>query len=150
MPYRILLIVVLTLILELPAGNVQARGITGAPRQDGEGPGVLACRGNEPFWTLTIDGAEAEYARLTDATQPKPQRLKGALRAREYFKPPLFVWRGRGERASGDMVAMITEEHCLDTMSEAEGQTTFGYTIRVSMPNGELLTGCCAARARDD
>lgn len=119
-----------------------------APGQEDTGPGTLACRGNEPFWNLTIDGTEAEYARLTDAAPPRPQRLRGTLQARAFFTPPLFVWRGRGERASGDLVAMITGERCLDTMSDSEGQTSFDYTVRISTPSGELLTGCCNAGAR--
>jgi len=119
-----------------------------APRHVTAGPVAFSCRGNEPFWTLAIDGPDAEYSRLTDAARPRTHPLKGTMNARDYFKPPLFVWRGRGERASGDMVAMITGERCLDTMSDGEGQTTSDYTVRVSMPNAELLTGCCTVAAR--
>jgi uncharacterized membrane protein len=116
-----------------------------ALRHDDGGPETVACRGNEPFWTLTITGTEAEYARLTDVYPPEAHRLTGTMQVRAFFKPALFVWRGRGHLASGDIVAMITGERCLDTMSEGEGRSTFDYTVRMSMPNGDLLTGCCTA-----
>lgn len=116
-----------------------------SPRHDTGGPGALRCGGNEPFWTLTLDGTEGLYSRPTEAMPPRAHPLKGAMKVRAYFKPPLFVWRGRGKLASGDIVAMITGEHCLDTMSDGEGRSVFDYTVRVSMPNGELLVGCCEA-----
>ncbi len=119
-----------------------------APRHDTDGPGAFNCRGNEPFWTLEIDGTAAVYSRLTGVTPPKDHPLQGTLQARDFLRPPLFAWRGRGELASGDVVAMITGERCLDTMSDGEGQSAFDYTVRVSMPAGELLTGCCNAGVR--
>ena len=130
--------------------GIQAKAADAAPSADPEAPrhdpaAAFSCRGNEPFWTLAIDGTGAVYARLTDAMPPRTNPLQGTMQARDYFKPPLFVWRGRGEKASGDMVAMITGERCRDTMSDSEGQSEFDYTVRVSMPSGELLTGCCNA-----
>ncbi len=119
-----------------------------APRHDRATMAGFDCRGNEPFWTLTIKGTTATYSRPTDTFALRDHALNGAMQARDFFKPPLFVWRGRGELASGDIVAMITGDRCLDTMSDGEGQTAFDYTARISMPNGELLTGCCNAREK--
>jgi hypothetical protein len=43
----------------------------------------------------------------------------------------------------GDLVAWITAEPCLDTMSDREGSSAFAHRIRISLPDGEVLVGCC-------
>jgi len=107
------------------------------------------CRGNEPFWQLKINGDVAEYSRFTGTPATKPHALSGTLKSLAYLRPPLFVWRGQSVDASGDVVAFIENRKCLDTMSDQEGQSKFDYTARISMPDGEVLFGCCNAR-RDE
>jgi uncharacterized membrane protein len=101
--------------------------------------GSLACRGNEPFWQLRIDGATATYQQLGGAAI----ELAGGTTALDYLPRPELVWRGRAAALDGDLVAWITEQPCLDTMSDREGSTTFSHRIRISMPGREVLVGCC-------
>ncbi len=110
-------------------------------------PAALACRGNEPFWNLAIDGRKAEYGRLGGASGRVAATLAGNLSSLDYLKPRLLVWRGRAEAMSGDLVAMITRERCVDTMAEeGPGGGVFDYRVRVSLPGGEVRAGCCSAR----
>jgi uncharacterized membrane protein len=108
------------------------------------------CRGNEPFWQLKINGDVAEYSRFTGTPETKAQTLSGKLKSLDYLRPSLSVWRGRSTDASGDVVAFIENKQCLDTMSDQEGQSKFDYTVRISMPDGEVLLGCCNARTDAD
>lgn len=101
--------------------------------------GRLACRGNEPSWQLQIDGATATYQRLGGAAI----ELAGVPTPLDYLPRPELVWRGRAAPLEGDLVAWITEASCLDTMSDREGWTAFSHRIRVSLPGGEVLVGCC-------
>ena len=101
---------------------------------------AFACRGNEPFWNLQIDGAAALHGRLGET----PTTLAGAATALDYLRPPELVWRGRGEDETHDLVAWIVEARCQDTMSDSEGQTEFSHAVRVSLPDGQVLVGCCS------
>jgi uncharacterized membrane protein len=106
---------------------------------DDAASGPLACRGNEPFWQLQIDGSTATYQRLGDPAI----ELAGVPTPLDYLPRPELVWHGRAAPLDGDLVARITVEPCLDTMSDRKGSTAFSHRIRISMPGGEVLTGCC-------
>ncbi len=128
------------------AGEIAPTTDPEQPKHEMKGLAGFSCRGNEPFWNLKIDGKTAEYSRLTGVEPARAIPLTGAMASLDFLRPALFVWRGRGDLASGDMVAMIARERCLDTMSDGEGQGAFDYTVRMSMPSGEILVGCCNAR----
>jgi uncharacterized membrane protein len=101
----------------------------------------MACRGNEPFWQLQIDGATAIYQRLGDAAI----ELAGSATPLDYLPRPELVWRGRAATLGGDLVAWITEESCLDTMSDREGSSAFSPRIRISLPGGESWSAAAGA-----
>jgi uncharacterized membrane protein len=114
-------------------------------RRNPEAPAspTLLCRGNEPFWSLSMRDRTATYRRLGRIAEERSV-LAGALRAFPAFRPPFFVWRGRSAEESGDLVAVITGERCQDTMGdEGAGGGTMPYTARLSLPGGEVLLGCC-------
>jgi uncharacterized membrane protein len=117
---------------------LSAAAVTAAAVRDAAS-GPMACRGNEPFWQLQIDGATAIYQRLGDAAI----ELAGSETPLDYLPRPELVWRGRAATLGGDLVAWITEESCLDTMSDREGASAFSHRIRISLPAGEVLVGCC-------
>jgi uncharacterized membrane protein len=104
----------------------------------------LACRGNEPFWQLRIDRAAATYQRLGEAAT----ELAGSAVPLDHLPRPELVWRGGAVSLGGDLVAWITTESCLDTMSDREGTSAFSHRIRISLPAGEVLTGCCQTSVR--
>jgi uncharacterized membrane protein len=128
------------LMLSLGLLGLGAAGLATAGTARAEGT-AFACRGNEPFWNLQIDGEAALHGRLGE----EPQTLAGAATALDYLRPPEVVWRGRGEGETNDVVVMIVEASCQDTMSDSEGQTQFSHQVRVSMPDGQVLVGCCSA-----
>lgn len=104
----------------------------------------LACRGNEPFWSLEIGDRSATYATPGEA----PAELRGEMRR---FDPlGIRVWRGRAAGDARDWVAFVDSETCADTMADQ----SFPMRALVSRPDGSLLAGCCgepvpAAEAKD-
>ena len=130
-------------IVELDAIAAKASGVGRAPP-----PASLSCRGNEPFWDLVVDAETAALGRLDGAAGRVVSTLSGTLASLDFLVPQLFVWRGRGETAGGDLIAMISREHCVDTMSD-EGPSggVFDYRARISLPAGEVVVGCCSAGA---
>jgi hypothetical protein len=64
----------------------------GAVRDAASGP--MACRGNEPFWQLQIDGATATYQRLGDAVI----ELAGSAPPLDYLPRPELVCGAAGRR----------------------------------------------------
>jgi uncharacterized membrane protein len=116
-----------------------AAAAAAAVAADDAASGPMVCRGNEPFWQLRIEGATATYHRLGGVAI----ELAGSATPLDYLPRPELVWRGRAAPLAGDLVAWITEEACLDTMSDREGSTAFSHRVRISMPDGEVVTGCC-------
>jgi len=102
----------------------------------------FVCSGNEPFWSLRIDGSAAEISELgrDDGT---PLSLHGALADAPYQRPPTVVWRGRADGAAGDLVAFLTERACLDTMADETEGGRFDHAVTLSLADGRLLHGCC-------
>lgn len=113
----------------------------------GSGPSAaepLTCRGNEPFWSLTIEDGAATHTALGES----PITLAGDLQRLDHLH--IQVWRGRGKDDARDWVAVIETRSCADTMADQ----TFPMRGLVSRPDGSLLAGCCgnpqpAAAARD-
>lgn len=106
-------------------------------------PTAFECAGNEPFWNLTIRQDTAEFSSLASSLGPEISALRGSYGSLPHLAEPLFVWRGRAQGIPREVVVFITETRCVDTMSDREGQTQFPYSARVSLPNDELLAGCC-------
>ena len=102
-------------------------------------PDRFTCRGNEPSWSLRVDGAQASY---TTAEAPAGQALRGQLARAEWARPAFVVWRGTAA-GEGVLVAFVSREACSDTMSDER----FDYRARVSMPDGTARVGCCRAEA---
>jgi len=102
-------------------------------------PESLVCRGNEPSWTLRVDGAEASW---TTPEAPSGQALRGRLTRAEWARPPLLVYRGSAA-GEGVLVALVTREGCADTMADER----FEWSARLSLPDGSVRLGCCRASA---
>lgn len=121
-----------------------SRPATGATARDPNAlPGAFVCFGNDPSWKLEIRESAAMYSSQTPGTSPEPVELRGTFRSLPYLTEPVIVWRGRGSDTPRDVVAMLIEARCLDTVSSREGQTEFPYQARISLATGELLAGCC-------
>lgn len=98
----------------------------------GSMPSEYKCNGNEPFWGLAI---ENEHAGWATPGEPEGRTLEGAFRHLDYAG--VFAWRG--EFGEGDLVAFVTDQPCSDTMVDRE----YPYSIKVSLPDGSVLLGCC-------
>jgi len=70
----------------------------------------------------------------------------GRLQEIDWARPLFLVYRGRAEASGADLVAVITREACLDTMTDAtERGGASDHTARVSLLGGEVRLGCCTA-----
>lgn len=102
---------------------------------------TFRCQGNEPFWNLRIEGTQASYRSLAGGGAERA--FEGEFQWDRSVEPPVFEWLGVD---SGDtrarLAASIREEQCLDTMSDET--PPFTHWIRLRMPNGREVTGCCS------
>ena len=56
--------------------------------------------------------------------------------------PPVrHEWRGTEEEGGGGLVAEISRERCLDTMSDET--PPFSWSVSLTLPGGEVVNGCC-------
>jgi uncharacterized membrane protein len=104
----------------------------------------FSCRGNEPFWTFVIDNDSARYSAPAQGELPDSVELKGKLGVTGDGPTPVVDWRGKSDWG-GSFRAVVTEQVCRDSMSDAEGQTEFEYRARVTLPGGKTVEGCCNA-----
>jgi len=116
----------------------------------------FACRGDEPSWNLTIDNNRARFQLPLDE-EPAVIALTGRLGVTGEGRTPDMDWRGKS--ADGRAYrALIQQQSCTDSMSDAAGETAFDYRVQLTVPGGRKLTGCCdagveprvAARAQPD
>lgn len=120
---------------------VNAALVQGA--QEGALP-TLHCRGNEPFWSVRLQGEEAVASRM-DA-YPDGLAFHGSLHPLSYLQPPWWVWRGLAvfnpdDTLLGSLTVTLRAEACEDTMADIP---PMDYRAVVVMPDGEVVTGCCA------
>jgi uncharacterized membrane protein len=117
----------------------------GPPPKKARGPSLrqFACRGNEPFWTLLIDRDQAAFSMV--GREPESQQFAGKFRIAGEGRTPIVQWKGKAPGVAGELVAVLAEERCADTMAGAEGQTEFAFRAQVTEPGGRKLQGCCRA-----
>ncbi len=111
------------LTAENPADAVAA-GEVGATR--------FHARGNEPFWSVTVDGQSLVYS--TPDLQPGVH-----LVATRTDNPTGVQFNGRDGDGDGDFVLIITPGHCQDSMSGH----MFDYTATFSYRD-QRYTGCAS------
>ncbi|MGF1563689.1 MAG: hypothetical protein ACFB3T_16105 [Geminicoccaceae bacterium] len=136
MTRRCAVLPILALAMGLLPGEVRASAETLPPI-----PQVIACSGNEPFWSLEIDGAIGRYNALgADGIERWPDTI-GERSELNYLAKPALVWRGRPADADRDMVAFAYAEACVDTMADGPANP---ITLILSLPGGRTVQGCCA------
>ncbi len=101
----------------------------------------FSCIGNDPLWTLVIDGDSARYASLTDSGQRDTVELAGKLNVTGDGPTPVIDGRGKSDWG-GSFRAQVSEEVCRDGSA---GQTDFEYKVQVSLPGRKTVRGCCNA-----
>jgi putative lipoprotein len=144
---------VLGVVLPLAAGTVQAQAqskpATPAAAAPASLPANFICTGNEPSWKLEIAGGFGTLSQLSGAA-PEERKYKGEIEKVTSAAVPFAVWRGRLDAGLRELVAVVTQEACKDTMS-SEGPTggQFPFTARVSLPQGTVRTGCCRPSGPD-
>lgn len=101
------------------------------------------CRGNEPFWSLVMDGQEARLSRPA-GDERRTGTFTGTLEHLRYLDPPMSLWRGAAGRKANDvLVATLRRGECRDTMSD-EGPE-FTHHALLSLGGEPPLAGCCTA-----
>jgi len=94
----------------------------------------MMCFGNEPSWS--VDMTEPGVARFATPDDPEPLPYHGTATRLDVLGEA--AWRGSS--ADGrDLVAWLRDSACSDNMSD----TRHPVTVRVSLPDGRFLAGCC-------
>lgn len=99
---------------------------------------VLRCIGHEPGWRLLVQGSLARFSTQADATREIATTARYS--AAPWADPPFAMLRTELPGA-GTAVAVLTGERCTDSMSGDAAP----IRVRLSLPDGTLRTGCCAA-----
>lgn len=119
--------------MSVPLGAALGLLVAASPAAAGE-PVPLMCFGNEPSWGLALE--HPGEARL-DRPDAAPVQFRGA--AADVPFAAERIWRGRAETGGGELVAFLREAPCSDGMSDVQHPVT----VRVSLPDGSVLAGCC-------
>jgi uncharacterized lipoprotein YbaY len=99
---------------------------------------ALVCRGNEPFWNLELQGAQAHFSSMAGGW-PSGGDFAGALDLLDWARPAQFVWRG-GPPLGEPLVAVGRVERCFDTMADRPASP---WSVTLVMPGGGTALGCC-------
>ncbi len=99
---------------------------------------ALVCRGNEPFWSLEIDGARARFSHMA-GDWPAGGDHAGTLEVLDWAEPRRFIWRG-GPPLGEAVVAVGRAEACLDTMAD---RPPYPWSVTLVAPGGRAALGCC-------
>jgi uncharacterized membrane protein/invasion protein IalB len=121
----------------------QAAASAGVPPRKGRRESLrqFACRGNEPSWSLVLDH---DRGTLT-VPEAQPQALTGKFSISGEGRTPIMTWKGRASGQPRDLIAIIVEQACRDSMSDGDGQTAFAFHAQVTLPDGRKARGCCNA-----
>lgn len=115
-------------------GSVLGLVVTASPVGAGSLPSTLMCFGNEPSWGLALERPGEARFEQPDAA---PALFRGG--ATELPLHGERVWRGRADAGAGELVAFLRDAPCSDGMSDVRHPVT----VRVSLPDGRVLAGCC-------
>jgi uncharacterized lipoprotein YbaY/uncharacterized membrane protein len=99
---------------------------------------MLRCLGHEPGWRLLVQGSLARFSTQADAAREIATTVRYS--AAPWADPPFAMLRTELPGA-GTAVAVLTGERCTDSMSGDLAP----IRVRLSLPDGTLRTGCCAA-----
>ncbi len=129
--------------LDTPPPQTPGPGAVAGARSRAPAPLPLAyrCLGSAPSWSAEIDENIARYTK-TDAASTQSRALVGSYEVRNRAPERRFSWRG-ADAGWGELAVDISERQCRD----AEGEDTFAYSARLSLPHAETLIGCCRAGA---
>src|SRR5262245_47265830 len=95
-------------------------------------PSALSCTGEGTPWRLLLLDSRA-WLSLPPA---RPVVLEGRLSVDDSAS---YGWRGRAASSEGrDLVAFVSETAC----PEASGEE-LPFSVRVSLPDGRFVSGCC-------
>lgn len=120
-----------------------------AAAQGAKLPSNYACSGSEPSWTLEVSGTGGTFT-ATGGASPEERRYRGQLTSVDAAATPFVVWRGRLDTGLREIVAIISQEECRDSASPGgPGSAKLPFAARVSLPQGEVRTGCCRPTGPD-
>ncbi|HVQ30337.1 MAG TPA: hypothetical protein VMV21_12190 [Vicinamibacteria bacterium] len=103
-------------------------------------PPALVCSGGPPAWRFQLSGRQA---RLSLPNAPEIP-LRGGFSPMDVDKA--YGWRGRpAEGKTGEVVAFVSEATCADAVRGDQP-----YEVRLSLPDGRFLAGCCRVGSAPD
>lgn len=102
-------------------------------------PAQLLCFGNEPFWSLTVEGGVTAAYSTPEFDLPQSYTVEEAHTARGQQEYPIALELNAGLKSG---LAVINYEACSDGMSDQ----THLWSARIFLKDQDgvnLLTGCC-------
>jgi len=108
------------------------------------GPLPLQCTGTEPFWSLSLSGAQAvmeepAFRQQADRTQWRTGAVQPVANRSDRWVVPLLAETGRDGQPDGFAVLLATES-CVSAAGE-----TLPYDIVLVGAGRQPLSGCCQA-----
>ena len=94
-------------------------------------PTLVACRGDEPSWSMELGASSARLRFGLGSTL--------ALSGRLSILKETYAWRGAQTPGSAEVMAIVLESAC----TLGGNRTRFPLLARVSLPDGTLAAGCC-------
>lgn len=111
-------------------------------------PQQIACRGEEPFWSLQASRTSGTMQSLAAGKARQVVEFRGELIAMPFLEPKAIVWRGQSTHLPNQtVVATLRRESCASTMKDGPPQDW--RAILTSRP-GEAITGCCTVKSGFD
>lgn len=101
--------------------------------------GELRCSGRSPDWSLAVAPGAFTFR------EAKGKEAAYAAASARLEAEGITVWRGRPKSGSGDVVAMVIENLCMEPEPGSGAQ----HAAVLSLPGGRILSGCCVAPASD-
>ena len=132
--------------VERGSGWVNARFLVRASDEaSGEADYPLACLGTEPFWSIAIDGDDAQSSALGEAGKTTFRAGEWALAEglRGHFVVRLRQKHGEPD-PEGFVVATSSHGFCSDGMSDTE----YPFSGTFVRPDGKVFGGCCYRAGR--
>jgi uncharacterized membrane protein len=98
----------------------------------------FSCRGNEPFWNMTIKSENTTYKQIdgTDLSMPTVQPLTARGHIRDY----ILVYKTKLKKNDEKVTLVLTRNHqgCSDGMSDKKSP----YNVVVIFQD-KVMAGCC-------
>ena len=101
-------------------------------------PATLACNGQEPFWSLALNGDRAKLEAANPEIAALGPDIAGKRTVVGGSSQPVLHWRGKSRNGAGDVVAWVRRAACIMPSGDS-----VPFQILLSLPGTGPAMGCC-------